>query len=103
MKYRHGDVPLYKIEEVEGEVLNHEGSFVLAVGEATGHHHRIKVANVEDMEIRRTGAGYILVLKSDGQLSHEEHGTLIIAPGMYRVGNEIEKDWFALKTQRVVD
>ena len=101
--YRHGDIPLHPIRKASGTVIKHSGSFILAEGEATGHHHRITVANPADMEIRQTAAGYVLTLKSEGTLSHEEHGTLTIAPGTYRIGKEREKDWFSLSVRRVID
>ena len=103
MKYRHGDVSFHPIKEATGKVINHNGSFTLALGEATGHHHLITVPRIEDMEIRETAAGYILVLKSEGTLTHEEHGTLTVAPGTYRIGKEREYDWFSLATRRVID
>lgn len=102
--YRHGDVPLHPIKKVSGEIIKHDGSFILAEGEATGHHHRITVPRLEDMEIRKTtDGGYIVTLKSEATLSHEEHGTLKVAPGTYSVGHEREKDWFSLTVHRVVD
>lgn len=101
--YRHGDIPLHSIKKVEGKIIKHEGSFILALGEATGHHHKITVANPLDMEIRQTTAGYILVLKKEGQLTHQEHGTLTVVPGKYSVGREREYDWFSKATRRIID
>lgn len=101
--YRHGDIPLHPLKKASGEIIKHSGSFVLALGEATGHHHKISVADPADMEIRQTPAGYILVLRSEGSLSHEEHGTISISPGTYSVGREREKDWFSLSVRRVID
>lgn len=101
--YRHGDIPLYPIKKASGELLKHDGSFVLALGEATGHHHKIAVRNPADMEIRQTAVGYVLILKSEGMLTHEEHGAITVRPGTYRVGREREKDWFSLTTRRVID
>lgn len=103
MKYRHGDVSFHPIKKAEGAIIKHAGSFILALGEATGHHHKITVMDVEDMEIRETPAGFILTLKSEGTLEHQEHGTLKVAPGVYRIGKEREYDWFALSTVRVTD
>ena len=104
MKYfRHGDVILHPIKKAEGEIIKHNGSFILALGEATGHHHKITVMDVEDMEIRQTPMGYILTLKKEGTLTHQEHGPLTIPIGIYFSGKEREFDWFSLKTRRVVD
>ena len=104
MKYRHGDVSFHSIsKKVEGKIIKHNGSFILALGEATGHHHKITVLDPVDMEIRETPAGYILVLKREGQLTHQEHGTITVAPGKYSVGREREFDWFAKVARRVID
>ena len=103
MKYRHGDVSFHPITKKEGKLIKHDGSFILALGEATGHHHKIAVMDVADMEIRETAAGFILVLKSEGTLTHQEHGTLKIGAGTYRIGKEREYDWFSMATRRVID
>ena len=49
--YRQGDVSLIPTEKVKGEKVKHEGSFVLAEGEATGHAHIITVPSVDNMAI----------------------------------------------------
>lgn len=103
MKYRHGDIPLHATKEVSGKVIKHDGSFVLALGEATGHHHVITVEKPADMEIRQTADGYVLVLKSNGTLTHQEHGAITVAPGTYRVGREVEYNWFSKTKREVID
>lgn len=103
MKYRHGDVIINLTDKASGKKIKHDGSFILALGEATGHHHKITVVDPVDMEVRETPAGYILVLHKSGTLTHQEHGPLTIAPGMYQVGHEREYNWFELATHRVID
>ncbi len=105
MEFKHqGDIPLYPfMGEVSGEKVTHNGSFVLALGEATGHHHRIEVLNPHDLEIVKTEGGYILTLKSEATITHQEHLPIKLAPGVYRSGHEREKDWFSLATRRVID
>jgi hypothetical protein len=104
MKYRHGDIALHAVEKGEGEIIKHSGSFVVAEGETTGHKHLIKVANPADLIIRKDAFGnmYFQLLK-EGTLSHEEHKTIKIAPGIYKEVREREKDWFSLSVRRVVD
>lgn len=103
--YRHGDVDLHKVNKKEkGEKLPHDGSFVLAEGEATGHNHVISVPRIEDMEIHKTAdGGYLMTLRVDGTLTHPEHKTLTIPAGTYKVDREREYDWFSLATRRVID
>lgn len=104
-RFKHqGDIPCFPFDgDVKGERVEHDGSFVLALGEATGHHHRITVADPLDMEIVKVEGGYILNLKSEGTIEHQEHLPIKLAPGKYRTGHEREKDWFSLAVRRVVD
>ena len=105
MNYAHqGDITFSPYKgKLEGKEEKHSGSFIVGYGEATGHHHTVSVANAEDMEILRVADGYILHLKSEGTVKHQEHKPIKLAPGTYRVGHEREMDWFSLATRRVVD
>lgn len=102
---RHGDVDLSPHKgKVTGEKQEHGGSFVLAYGEATGHHHTLTVPSVDDMEIYKCAdGGFIVRLKKDGTLTHPEHKPLTIPAGTWRQRIEREKDWFSLSVHRVVD
>lgn len=101
----HGDINIEPYEgEIKGETVAHSGSFVLAEGEATGHRHVISVPSVDDMEVFRTPSGGLYMrLKTEGTVTHEEHGPITIAPGTYRVDREREYDWFAKSVRRVID
>ncbi len=55
------------------------------------------------MTIVKTDGGYILTLKSEATITHQEHLPIILAPGVYRSGHEREMDWFSLATRRVID
>lgn len=81
--------------EISGKVEQHDGSFIVGYGEATGHHHKVHVKDVEDMEVISTPQGYILKLKSEGIVRHQEHKEIRLAPGTYRIGHEREVDHFA--------
>lgn len=103
--FKHqGDIPCYPFHgQVVGKKIQHDGSFVLALGEATGHHHKITVADPDDLEIRQVEGGYILTLKSEATITHQEHLPIKLSPGKYRTGHEREKDWFQMVTRKVVD
>lgn len=104
MKYRHGDVTFHTVKKVSGELVQHDGSYVVAYGEATGHHHTLTVKDPVDLEIRKDAEGRMFfVLHKEGTLTHEEHGPIVVAPGTYEQKQEREYDWFALETRRVVD
>lgn len=102
--YRHGDISLHPEEKIEGEIVKHNGSFTLAFGEHTGHKHVISVPSIDDMEVRKLAdGGYILTLKSEGTVTHEEHRKIKIAPGTYRMKNEREFDYALGEVRKVLD
>ena len=104
--FKHqGDIPFFPFEgKIEGEKEKHTGSIVLALGEKTGHKHVISVIDPNDMQAwKQLDGGWIITLKTEGQLVHNQHGALTIAPGTYRVGQEREVDYFADVIRKVVD
>ncbi len=105
MKYiRHGDINLHKVSKIEGEIIKHNGSYVVAEGETTGHKHVLKVKDKEDLIIKKDSKGnFYFELLSDGEISHEEHKTLVIPKGIYKEVREREVDHFKGLTRQVVD
>lgn len=87
-RYRHGDVCLDRMEE-EVELGNElptdaQGRVVLAEGEVTGHGHRLKSKAAAFHEA--PGRNWrVLVLKRPTRLFHEEHRTITLPPGKYKV------------------
>lgn len=105
MILRHGDLPIHPVEKLpEGKLVTHNGSFVLAEGETTGHCHRITVEDHNQLMIYDMGNGlYAVDLRTNATLTHEEHKTIVLEPAQYVVGREQEHDWFANATKRVID
>lgn len=104
MNIRHGDVNLSPFTgEIKGQEVKHKGQMILALGEVTGHAHRLTVKNPEDMEIFETVYGRIIRLKSEGILSHEEHKSITVPVGDYVQKMEQEMDWFQNVARQVVD
>ena len=104
--FKHqGDIPLYPFSgSLQGEKVKHNGSVVLALGEHTGHTHTISVPNIEDMDaVKLPDGGWLLTLRAEGTLAHQQHGPITIAPGTYRVGHEREVDHFSSVTRQVID
>ena len=106
--YRNGDwsfTPTTK--KLEGKTIKHNGSFVFAEGEATGHFHTIKVKDKEDMELAKMPDGsYLVTFKSEATITHPEHSMkvdLIVKPGTYRLHQRREKDHFANVVRKVQD
>lgn len=88
------------LEKVEDPVLQH--------GEATGHAHRLQMFKHD------TGTGSWTVYKdkegirflkveTPTDLTHEEHNTITIPPGEYKIGIVQEYDHFAEEARNVVD
>ena len=105
MNYSHqGDIIFQPYSgALKGKKETHRGSFIVGYGEATGHHHKVTVANVEDMEVVKVDGGFILRLKSEGTVTHQEHKPIKLAPGTYHIKHEREKDWFSLAVRKVID
>lgn len=81
MQIRHGDVQLIKVDRIpEAKSLGKRKE--LAYGEVTGHAHRIDVGELFEA---KNGELYLKVEKL-AKLSHEEHKTVTLEPGCYRVG-----------------
>jgi len=100
-----GDVPIYPYSgTVEGTKVKHNGSLTLAFGEATGHHHTINVPKIDDMDaVKLPDGGWLLTLRAEGTLVHQEHLPIKVPIGTYRIGREREFDHFQNVARKVVD
>lgn len=101
--YRQGDVIISLIDALPKnlKVIECRDKFVLAEGEATGHKHLLigeKMRILQD-----ENGGFYLDLKDKAQLTHEEHKTITILPGIYKVGREQEYDYFLQEIRQVND
>lgn len=89
--FRQGDVLLVRDDaEIDGlkEVKRDAGRIILAYGEVTGHAHAVLE---KDAVLFDNGKGTrILAVTSEAHLVHEEHGTIDLAPGRYRVVQQRE-------------
>lgn len=99
MMYQQGDVLLTKIENLPDGGKKH--SNVLAEGEATGHTHRATGENVAVLEGEKEEL--FLSAPSGATIVHEEHKTLEVPPGYYRVRQVREYDHFEEEARRVQD
>ena len=90
LKMRQGDVALVRINAIpEGaKKVKRNGAIVLAEGEVTGHAHTIAEPSVEIYE--RDGAMYLNVHDGGAALEHQEHATIAVEPGTYRVQKQCE-------------
>ena len=90
-QFRQGDVLLTKISFLpEGlKKKEYEKKIILAIGEATGHHHSVEVTETTESFVDEAG---ILYLKFDEQtiLEHQEHAPITLPEGIYIVTTQIE-------------
>lgn len=86
--YRHGDVLLAKIDALPENAEPIVG-LVLARGEATGHAHRIAEEDGR-ATLLRTYSEMLLQIRELATLVHEEHGPIVLEPGVYRVWKQRE-------------
>lgn len=75
---------------------------ILAEGEHTGHAHRI-VCDDNAAELYEKDGVLYLKVNEQVEVSHEEHCTKPIAPGMYEVGFQREFDYLTQMERRVID
>lgn len=84
---RQGDVLLVPVKRIPplAKLVKRTGDVILALGEVTGHAHRIKTDGVTVHEHEGTRFVRIPKAKTPARLSHEEHGAIEIEPGEYEV------------------
>jgi hypothetical protein len=86
--YRQGDVLIVAVTEIPTNVTavkRTKRGVVLAEGEVTGHAHRIPSRSAS-LYRDETNARYLRVMgPAPVALNHEEHKTVSIPPGNYRV------------------
>lgn len=87
--YRQGDVLLIPCAEIPTgtyEDAAENGRVVLARGEQTGHAHTMAASRVRYFRDDGSGGGFMRVVgPAPVELTHEEHASLAIPPGTYRV------------------
>lgn len=85
---RQGDVLLIETSKIHGKEEKTQGKVVLALGEVTGHHHRFEDAGVK--LFRHDDGGATIAIDKPASLIHEEHGAIVLQPGIYRQGYQVE-------------
>jgi hypothetical protein len=89
--YRQGDVLLLKVEELppeaSAEELPEPHRIVLAYGEVTGHAHALSTTHAA---IYQHEESRYLVAQPGATLVHEEHSSIVLEPGVYRVVRQRE-------------
>lgn len=93
--FRHGDVILFKLAEPKALEAPEKPvkQIVLAWGEVTGHAHRL-VGDLILLDQPLADEEILFKVIKKSKLSHEEHDTIFLEPGLYLKVNQVEYDPF---------
>ena len=100
--YRQGDVCLIAVKSIPADAAPQEPNgrkVILALGEATGHHHRFEFLDATQnvrLHVAHGGARYLHV-ETPAQLLHEEHSTVRVPAGDYVLPRQVEYTPAALR------
>ena len=87
-QYRHGDVLIEEAQSLP-KVRERLPHAILAHGEVTGHCHRVLESEQADLYATSDGL-YLHVRGSAVSVVHEEHATITLTNGYYRVWRQRE-------------
>jgi hypothetical protein len=91
MHYRQGDVLIERIRMLPEEVKAgkpENGKIILALGEVTGHAHVVP-AELAKSFVDENG-GLFIEVEEEAEVLHEEHATLRLPAGIYRITHQRE-------------
>ena len=110
--YAQGDIILEAVDDANPTAainIDPDAAVVLARGEVTGHRHAFYGGGVtmfrDDALARGVPAdlylGHIKIAQAPADLRHEEHATITVPPGTYRVRRQ--REWTAGDARVVAD
>jgi hypothetical protein len=91
MQARQGDVMIESVETLPKglkKTKRENGRIILAEGETTGHAHAICEKEVESFV--DTNGNLYLAVKKETEVVHEEHSTVTLSIGYYKVTRQVE-------------
>lgn len=102
--YRQGDVIVFQLPSPQGETRSGQATdqVVLALGEVTGHAHRLR-GGIELLEPDRGDGRCLFRVTDQATLTHEEHATMVFEPGLYLKVNQVEYDPFTERIRHIAD
>jgi hypothetical protein len=109
ISFRQGDVYLKQIDILPKidhkkyictEGIQIEGAIILAHGEVTGHKHAIYDGNAILVKSKDTNDFFLMVIKPS-ELKHEEHDTITLPIGNYKVVRQ--REYSPTEIRRVAD
>jgi len=103
MLYQQGDVLIESVERIPAEareVKHNNGRLILAAGEATGHAHAITALGA--MLLQKDNDLFVTT-KEETEVVHEEHGTVVLPAGDFKIRKVVEFDHFMEEAREVAD
>lgn len=82
--YRQGDIAFEEIDEIP-EGLIEKGSVLEIHGEKEGHVHKMEGVQILAPPQQRESIPAVIVVEKETEMTHPEHESLKIPPGIYRV------------------
>ena len=92
-QYRQGDVLIERISMLPSsltKIARENGRVILAHGEVTGHAHAIAEEQCDLFQSDEPGVTFLAVRAAMAALQHDEHGTIALPAGQYRVTRQRE-------------
>lgn len=106
MLYQQGDVLFFKVENFSNikkeKIESKNNKLIVAEGEATGHNHAIDSDNgflYKDLE----SECLLLELLKKSEVKHQEHHSIFLPKGKYKINIVKEYDHFFEESRRVYD
>ncbi len=99
MLWRHGDVLIASVDSIP-QAATRQQHLILARGEVTGHSHRIADPDTARL-FELNGTLYLDVVAALATVIHEEHHTITLPHGTYRVW--IQREYSPTAITRVRD
>jgi len=89
-QYRQGDILIEGVADIPASAIPRESAsrLILAEGEATGHAHTIAASKARLLD--DAGATYLEVQEAMAMLTHDEHSTIELPRGNYRITRQRE-------------
>lgn len=90
--YRQGDVLIMSVETTPSQAVQialENGRIILAHGEVTGHAH-VVVGDAELLTTAESADRWLKIGSGGATVVHEEHGSIALAEGIYRVRRQRE-------------
>jgi len=86
--YRQGDILFIRTQQVPKQVSHKKDDGIVALGEATGHAHRVVDGTLWERGL--SGIDMFVEAEEATKIVHEEHGTINLPKGVYKVVRQRE-------------